>query len=175
MNFSLKKATKAPPTRKKLGEEEVQVEKPQKVRQVEAVKSNDPKIDLPSNSGWILAAADKQEKHAIDLEAAAKQNAYISKECLDDMLYEHDLQEHPDAPTAEEYEELSVEDFGAALLRGLGKDPESAKKTKEDASLPARRSTHLGVGAKPGNKISGLNIPLSKRRKKSPTPESRPK
>lgn len=167
MNFSLKKPTKAPPSRKKLGEEEEQTEQPQKVRQVEAVKSHDPEICLPSNSGWILAAADKQEKHSIDLETAVEQNKYLSKEAVEDMLYEQGLQEHPNPPTAKEYDELSVEDFGAALLRGLGKDPGSIETAKENMSSQARRSTHLGVGAKPGTVASGLNVPLTKRRKKT--------
>lgn len=54
------------------------------------------------------------------------------------------VQEAPDASTLEDYERVPVEEFGAALLRGMGWKGEK----KEGAKEVKRRQNLLGLGAK---------------------------
>lgn len=174
MNFSLKKTAKTAPPRVKLGEIEQKKEQPQKVRQVEDAQPKELAIKLESNAGWLLSASGRHEKRAIDLDLVADENPHISKDVLGDIVYAHNVQEHPDAPLAQEYDELSVDDFGAALLRGLGREPE-----KRDSGLnepdSKQRPALLGIGAKsaPGNtsNAQAFSVPLTKRRKRNSKPQ----
>lgn len=63
----------------------------------------------------------------------------------------------PDAPTLDEYAAMPVEEFGAAMLRGMGwkgEDKSSEKKSEKKKAnggsvQPRRRPALLGIGAKP--------------------------
>lgn len=70
----------------------------------------------------------------------------------EDELYRRDILSLPDPATLEEYENVPVEEFGNALLRGMGwKEGEGIGKNKKEASIPnkmIRRSQFLGIGAK---------------------------
>jgi hypothetical protein len=58
--------------------------------------------------------------------------------------YKRAVDEAPDVATLDDYERIPVEDFGAALLRGMGWNGEMGKKVKE----VKRRQNLLGLGAK---------------------------
>ncbi|KAH8549313.1 DExH-box splicing factor binding site-domain-containing protein [Umbelopsis sp. PMI_123] len=71
-------------------------------------------------------------------------------------VFRHDVQNRPEETTLEEYDEVPVEQFGAALLRGMGwKEGQSLGGGKAGASEPlaaknfVRRDALLGLGAKP--------------------------
>lgn len=69
--------------------------------------------------------------------------------------FARDVSSRPDAPSLNAYNRMPVEEFGAALLRGMGwKGPESDKtrndKTRTvDIDGALRRPAFLGIGAKP--------------------------
>lgn len=50
--------------------------------------------------------------------------------------------------TIEDYEEMPVSDFGAAMLRGMGWDPENAQESTTPCQK--KRPGFLGLGANPG-------------------------
>lgn len=65
--------------------------------------------------------------------------------------YNRDIAARPDAPDLDAYSRMPVEEFGAALLRGMGwngdiEDSESSK--EKDADAVIRRPALLGLGAK---------------------------
>ncbi|KXL51388.1 hypothetical protein M433DRAFT_389753 [Acidomyces richmondensis BFW] len=67
--------------------------------------------------------------------------------------FERDFQSAPDMATLDDYARVPVEQFGAALLRGMGwKDGEGIGVNKgkkvEKSKLPDRRPALLGIGAK---------------------------
>lgn len=74
-----------------------------------------------------------------------------------------DISSRPDAPSLNAYNEMPVEEFGAALLRGMGwKGPESEsrkndKTHKIDIDGALRRPAFLGIGAKPMDLSNGKN------------------
>ena len=75
----------------------------------------------------------------------------------DDVAFKRDVQSRPDSASLDDYAAVPVEEFGAALLRGMGwKEGEDMGKRKgEEASKSRkveRRAPLLGIGAK---EISG--------------------
>ncbi|QSL65281.1 hypothetical protein MERGE_002590 [Pneumocystis wakefieldiae] len=70
----------------------------------------------------------------------------------EDELYKRDIMNLPDPATLEDYENIPVEEFGNALLRGMGwKEGEGIGKNKQEAEVPnkmVRRTQFLGIGAK---------------------------
>ena len=80
-----------------------------------------------------------------------------------------DVDELPDVATLEDYERVPVEEFGAALLRGMGwKEGPATKKGGKNADpfLPPLRPAFLGLGAKEQDILDDG----SKRKKKGKTP-----
>lgn len=69
----------------------------------------------------------------------------------DEERFKHDLSIRPESAPVEVYEKIPVEEFGAALLRGMGwKDGESVGKNGIVAPAELkRRPDRLGLGAKP--------------------------
>ncbi|KAF2769913.1 hypothetical protein EJ03DRAFT_271586 [Teratosphaeria nubilosa] len=72
----------------------------------------------------------------------------------EEQAFEQDFHSAPDMATLDDYARVPVEQFGAALLRGMGwKDGQGigAQKGKrmEKAKVPERRPALLGIGAKP--------------------------
>ena len=71
----------------------------------------------------------------------------------EEEAFERDYKQAPDMATLDDYARVPVEEFGAALLRGMGwKDGEGigsnrAKKV-EKTKMPERRPALLGIGAK---------------------------
>ncbi|EMR10952.1 hypothetical protein PNEG_01097 [Pneumocystis murina B123] len=70
----------------------------------------------------------------------------------EDELYKRDIMYLPDPATLEDYENIPVEEFGNALLRGMGwKEGEGIGKNKQKTEIPnrmIRRTQFLGIGAK---------------------------
>jgi predicted enzyme related to lactoylglutathione lyase len=66
--------------------------------------------------------------------------------------FKEDVSKRPAVATLEEYEEVPVEEFGAAMLRGMGWKDEDDDDKKSDSvkkeSEKAQRSQFLGLGAK---------------------------
>lgn len=73
--------------------------------------------------------------------------------------YLEDIKSRPDAPTSDAYRELSVEDFGKAILRGLDAD-----ETGPPVGHPKPRPPRLGVGHKGPTKPGDSQ--LDKKRRK---------
>ncbi|MCJ1350443.1 MAG: hypothetical protein MMC33_000424 [Icmadophila ericetorum] len=76
----------------------------------------------------------------------------------DELAFKRDVLSRPDSASLDDYDAVPVEEFGAALLRGMGwKEGEDVGKRKGEAiSKPKkveRRAPLLGIGAKeiPGN------------------------
>lgn len=73
----------------------------------------------------------------------------VSQFATDEEKYRHDVAMRPDEATLEDYEKVPVDQFGAALLRGMGwKEGQGIGRNKKNAwvvSLPRLiLSTHLG-------------------------------
>ncbi|PKI82718.1 hypothetical protein MVES_003449 [Malassezia vespertilionis] len=67
-------------------------------------------------------------------------------------MFKRDVDTHPDAPSLEAYSDMPVEEFGAAMLRGMGwKDGHGVGKSRQgptQAPGVKRRAALLGLGAK---------------------------
>ncbi|GAO14109.1 hypothetical protein UVI_02038010 [Ustilaginoidea virens] len=84
----------------------------------------------------------------------------------EDDVYRRDAAEAGVASTLEDYEAMPVEEFGAALLRGMGWDgTHTGPKTKE----VRRRQNRLGLGAKELKGAEDLGGWMQKKGKKSRT------
>jgi hypothetical protein len=80
----------------------------------------------------------------------------------EEEIFERDYAKAPDAPTEADYDAVPIEEFGAAMLRGMGwKDGEAIGRNKGQAPLKQRnlerRPELLGVGAKPA-KALGIEL-----------------
>lgn len=82
---------------------------------------------------------------------AAGPKRIIAQPTEEDMLH-HDVGTRPDEPTLHDYQSMPVEEFGAAMLRGMGwKEGMGAGKQRNGpAQAPEvkRRAALLGLGAK---------------------------
>ncbi|KAI9254037.1 DExH-box splicing factor binding site-domain-containing protein [Sporodiniella umbellata] len=71
------------------------------------------------------------------------------------LSFRDDVEARPDETTVEDYEDMPVDEFGPALLRGMGwSEGEGIGKNRKNAPLPApapakQREALLGLGAKP--------------------------
>lgn len=68
----------------------------------------------------------------------------LSPRVTEDDAYQRDVQEAGEVSTLEDYESMPVEEFGAALLRGMGWDGKHKGKIHE----VKRRANLIGLGAK---------------------------
>lgn len=85
-----------------------------------------------------------------------------SKPLSEEDVFNDDIASAPPMPSMDDYARVPVEQFGAALLRGMGwKDGEGVgsqrgiKLKKESAKPPTKRSNLLGIGAKEDAAIAG--------------------
>ncbi|KAF3159680.1 hypothetical protein TWF225_004280 [Orbilia oligospora] len=100
-----------------------------------------------------LLAGDKAKASTLTIPAAsgnvADNRVAVQNE---DDAYRADVASRPDAATLEEYAAVPVEEFGAALLRGMGwKEGESIGKSGGAGNKPKiveKRAAFLGIGAK---------------------------
>lgn len=77
-------------------------------------------------------------------------------------IFERDYEEAPDVPTVADYDAVPIEEFGAAMLRGMGwKDGEAIGKKRGQQPVVQRvierRPELLGIGAKPA-KALGIEL-----------------
>lgn len=101
----------------------------------------------------LAALLGDEPKSSLVLPAAAPAN--------EDDAFRRDYREAPDMSTLEEYAAVPVEEFGAALLRGMGwKDgePIGKRRGQQAAEKPrevVRRAALLGIGAKEDAAVAG--------------------
>ena len=90
--------------------------------------------------------------------------------------YRQDVETRPDLPTLEDYARVPVEQFGEALLRGMGwKEGMAASRTRKGPAepyLPTNRPALLGIGAK--ERIVDDAAPSGGTGSKGPKKSSRP-
>lgn len=93
----------------------------------------------------------------------------------EDNRFKADVASRPDSCTLEEYARIPVEDFGSAMLRGMGwKEGQVVGKSSEKSRAPRtveRRPALLGIGAKevPGGDLDALGAwgKAAKKKKKA--------
>ena len=68
----------------------------------------------------------------------------------EDDAYAIDVATRPDVPSLDDYARVPIDDFGAALLRGMGggNTAQKRKREKVEAYVPKARTALLGIGAK---------------------------
>lgn len=105
------------------------------------------------------------------------ENAIITPITEEEALL-RDMDSRPDAPSLSDYSNMPVDDFGAALLRGMGwrEGMGAGKQRQGPTSAPQvkKRAALLGLGAKEREKIEGLDDKKSGSMYRSPNkPERR--
>ncbi|KAF1355383.1 DExH-box splicing factor binding site-domain-containing protein [Delphinella strobiligena] len=110
----------------------------------------------PSKSAEHVPAKPKtDDERAIAALMGLKEESTLTIPAIsEEEALERDIQEAPDAPTLAEYAATPVEEFGAAMLRGMGWKEGQGIGTQKGQKLvkskvPERRPALLGVGAKP--------------------------
>ncbi len=93
------------------------------------------------------------QKRSAEADAARKDSRAAARDLrvLELEKFKKDMEELPDT-TQEQYEKVGVEEFGMALLRGMGWNEGEGvgrNKQKVDAKEYIRRPDRLGLGAKP--------------------------
>ncbi|KAK6453683.1 DExH-box splicing factor binding site-domain-containing protein [Scheffersomyces xylosifermentans] len=98
----------------------------------------------------------------------------------DDESFQRALEDAPDEDSEEEYNRVPVEQFGAALLRGMGWKPDHSKSKTSKSPTNAeniiknrKQGVLVGIGAKPveadlmedivGKRVTKFEIPLARR------------
>ena len=74
----------------------------------------------------------------------------------EDDAYRIDVETRPDSATLEDYARVPIEDFGAALLRGM-KGGNRPLRAKVEAYIPKPRTALLGIGAKSREETFGTS------------------
>ncbi len=117
----------------------------------------------------VLLAEARGEKSADDgpAIAAIPSDADDWKAPADEgEAYRRDVLRRPDSATMEDYERVPVEQFGEALLRGMGWKPgQPASRTRQgpiQPYLPQQRPALLGLGAKERDLVDDGSIKIGK-------------
>lgn len=102
--------------------------------------------DMPVDAD-ALALRELLQDHDADEERETKvhiipQSTHVTEE----EAYALDVAQRPDTPDLEAYQRVPIEDFGAALLRGMGGG--NKPRPKVEAYVPKPRTALLGIGAK---------------------------
>lgn len=108
----------------------------------------------PEPNAEASVAAKTADEEAMDaLLGRTKKSDLVVPAMTEEDAFQNDVTEAPDMATLEDYTRVPVEQFGAAMLRGMGwKDgdgigSEKGKK-QEKTKIPERRPALLGIGAK---------------------------
>lgn len=115
---------------------------------LQALLSDDP--NAPRGTAVISISENKQLRPADELED-----------------FRSDVASRPEVPSLDEYAAMPVEEFGLAMLRGMGKkrrangevinvEPEPEK--KQDVIKKPKHEGFLGIGAKPAPGIEGVEL-----------------
>ncbi|WBW72345.1 splicing factor Cwf28 [Schizosaccharomyces osmophilus] len=98
--------------------------------------------DIPLEVKMILE--NQNSENALSNSSQAK---IISNQAADEReMYNRDIELLPNSSDLRDYADIPVEDFGAAMLRGMGWN---GKLSSKEAFEVNRRPTFLGMGAKP--------------------------
>ncbi|KAK9896051.1 hypothetical protein P389DRAFT_210871 [Cystobasidium minutum MCA 4210] len=89
----------------------------------------------------LLKEHDEDQEHQTKVHIIPQAPAVTEEEA-----YALDVAQRPDTPDLEAYQRVPIEDFGAALLRGMGGGNKS--RPKVEAYVPKPRTALLGIGAK---------------------------
>lgn len=114
--------------------------KDDKEEETTQTSSTNPQAENPEPPPKPISADDEAVR-ALMGEASEREQAVIPSE---QDAYQRDIQRTGEASTLADYEAMPVEEFGAALLRGMGWDGKEQGKIKE----VKRRPNRLGLGAK---------------------------
>ncbi|KIW03401.1 uncharacterized protein PV09_05606 [Verruconis gallopava] len=112
--------------------------------------------DTPTRSEPAETTVDEEALQA--LLGQKKNSNTIIPTLIDEEVFQRDYENAPDAPTESDYDAVPIDEFGAAMLRGMGwKDGEAIGRNKGQAPPKQRtlerRPELLGVGAKPANAL----------------------
>lgn len=108
----------------------------------------------PEPSAEASVAHKSEDEEAMDaLLGRKKKSELVVPALTEEDAFQNDVTEAPDMATLEDYTRVPVEQFGAAMLRGMGwkeGDGIGANKGKkqEKSKIPERRPALLGIGAK---------------------------
>ena len=108
----------------------------------------------PEPNAEVSVAPKTEDEEAMDaLLGRTKKSELMIPALTEEDAFQNDVTEAPDMATLEDYARVPVEQFGAAMLRGMGwKDGDGIglnKGTKQvKAKIPERRPALLGIGAK---------------------------
>jgi hypothetical protein len=108
---------------------------------------------LEPNAEVAIAPKTEDEEAMDALLGRTKKSELVVPALTEEDAFQNDVTEAPDMATLEDYARVPVEQFGAAMLRGMGwKDGDGIglnKGTKQEKSkIPERRPALLGIGAK---------------------------
>ena len=108
----------------------------------------------PVIEGSSLKIQTDDERAIAALTGVKQESTLTIPAVTEEEALERDVQYAPDAPTLAEYAAVPVEEFGAAMLRGMGwKEGQGIGNQKGQktvkAKIPERRPALLGIGAKP--------------------------
>lgn len=108
--------------------------------------AQDTEASMPVDAD-ALALRELLQEHDADEERETKvhiipQSTHVTEE----EAYALDVAQRPDTPDLEAYQRVPIEDFGAALLRGMGGG--NKPRPKVEAYVPKQRTALLGIGAK---------------------------
>lgn len=108
----------------------------------------------PEPSAEVSVARKTEDEEAMDaLLGRTKKSELMIPALTEEDAFQNDVTEAPEMATLEDYARVPVEQFGAAMLRGMGwKDGDGIGLNKgakqEKAKIPERRPALLGIGAK---------------------------
>jgi hypothetical protein len=108
----------------------------------------------PEPTAEASVAKKTADEEAMDaLLGRTKKSELVVPALTEEDVFDNDVKEAPDMATLEDYNRVPVEQFGAAMLRGMGwKDGDgiglNKGKEQEKSKIPERRPALLGIGAK---------------------------
>lgn len=108
----------------------------------------------PEPTAEASVAHKTEDEEAMDaLLGRTKKSELLIPAITEEDVFQNDVTEAPDMATLEDYTRVPVEQFGAAMLRGMGwKDGDgiglNKGKRQEKSKIPERRPALLGIGAK---------------------------
>jgi len=108
----------------------------------------------PESTAEASIAQKTVDEEAMDaLLGRTKKSELVVPALTEEDVLDNDVKEAPDMATLDDYNRVPVEQFGAAMLRGMGwKDGDgiglNKGKKQEKSKVPERRPALLGIGAK---------------------------
>lgn len=101
------------------------------------------------------------DQRAIDALTGVQQTSTLTIPTTEEEAFTHSYHSAPPAPTLSDYAAVPVEEYGAAMLRGMGwkgptkpNTPNSSKPNAKKVPPPPKRPALLGIGADPNAAIS---------------------